>query len=113
MIFFKKNSDSQKKSLDIRKKPIELWYKEINKEKTLWIILPDKYSAQWRILRCMRWEAATNAVEHKYGIPSWLLIAMMAQEWMWDPTMPNLSWDGGLWLIHIQAINAADLASIQ
>ena len=41
-------------------------------------------------------------------------MAMMAQEWLWDPTMLNLPrgshtyGDGGLGLIHIQATNAHD-----
>lgn len=103
-----KNNILTTKPFNIREKPIDLWYKEINKEKKISIDLPDKYSAKWRILRCMRWKAATDAVEDKYNIPRWLLLAMMAQEWMGDPTMPNLWWDGGLWLIHIQAANAAD-----
>lgn len=100
--------ESQKKSLSIKEKPIHLSYTEINKEKELRITFPDRYSAQGRILRCMRWKSATDAVEDRYGIPRWLLMAMMAQEGMGDPTMPNLWWDGWLWLIHIQAKNAAD-----
>ena len=99
-------SDGQK--INLYKKPIQLWYNEINKERKITINLPDEYSAQWRILRCLRRKSATDAVEKKYGIPKWLLLAMMAQEGMWDPTMPNLSGDGGLWLIHIQAVNAAN-----
>lgn len=103
--------DDQPKE-NLRKLPISLWYKEIYKERVVSINLPDEYSVQWRILRCLRWKAATDAAEHKYGIPHWLLLAMMAQEWMWDPTQPNDSGhgrsDGGLGLIHIQAQNAAE-----
>lgn len=100
------------KNVDIHDKPINLWYKEINKEKKITIDLPDQYSTQGRILRCMRWKSATDAVEDKYNIPRWLLLAMMAQEGMGDPTQPNDSGNGtsdwGLWLIHIQAANAAE-----
>lgn len=101
------DNDPEKK-VDLKKKPITLWYKEIYKEQKIAINLPDEYSAQWRILRCMRWKSITDVVENKYDIPRWLLLAMMAQEWMGDPTMPNLWWDWWLWLIHIQAKNAAD-----
>lgn len=100
--------ENDPKKIDLKKKPINLWYKEINKEKKITINLPDAYSAQWRILRCMRWKSMTDAVEDKYDIPRWLLLAMMAQEGMGDPTMPNLGWDWWLWLIHIQGKNAAD-----
>lgn len=90
-----------------RKKPTHLSYKNINPE---WTIsssnLPDKESVKWRVIRSMRWKDITHAVEKRYSIPSWLLLAMMAQEWYWDPTLPNLGGDGGLWLIHIQAANA-------
>lgn len=90
-----------------RKKPTQLWYRAINPE---WIIssshLPDKESVKWRVIRSMRWKNITHAVEERYSIPSWLLLAMMAQEWYGDPTLPNLGGDGGLWLIHIQAANA-------
>jgi len=98
--------ENEPKKVDLKEKPIHLWYKEIYKEKKFSINLPNPYSAQWRILRCMRWKSMTDAVEDKYNIPRWLLLAMMAQEGMGDPTMPNLSWDWWLWLIHIQWVNA-------
>ena len=66
----------------------------------------NKRSIAGRIVRCMRWRTITEAVESRYNIPQWLLLAMMAQEWLGDPTMPNLSGDGGLGLLHIQWANA-------
>lgn len=94
----------EKKSL--KDKPIDLWYKPINPEKKIEINLPSLNSVEWRILRCMRWKCITDAVEKKYWIPNWLLLAMMAREWMWDPTQPNELWDWKsdwwLWSIHMQ-----------
>lgn len=94
----------------IKDKPIHLWYKQIVKDKDLDPInFPEnKFNMISRIARCLRWKPITDAVEDRYEIPRWLLMAMMAQEWLWDPTMPNLWWDWWLWLIHIQAINAHD-----
>lgn len=104
----------------IKDKPIHLWYKKIVKDKDVDFIDStwSMFSTLSRISRCLRRKPITDAVEDRYGIPRWLLMAMMAQEWMWDPTMPNLPWydkrrkikheywDGGLGLIHVQAINA-------
>ncbi|MEI8092375.1 MAG: hypothetical protein WCG98_09765 [bacterium] len=56
--------------INLRKPPIVLGYKEIYKEKDVAINLPNEYSVQGRILRCMRWKAATDAAEAKYDIPS-------------------------------------------
>lgn len=100
--------NNPEKKIDLKKNPINLWYKETHTEKKIAINLPNEYSAQWRILRCMRWKSMTDIVEDKYNIPRWLLLAMMAQEGMWDPTMPNLWWDWGLGLIHIQGKNAEE-----
>ena len=94
-----------------RENPIDLWYKEKHREKTIsWITawFWDRNTIQWRILRCLRWKNITETVEDRYGIPHGLLLAMMAQEWYWDPTLPNLWGDGWLGLIHIQATNAKD-----
>lgn len=41
-------------------------------------------------MRCLRRKKLTDAAEEKYGIPSNLLLAMMAQEGMGDPTLPNI-----------------------
>lgn len=105
----KQKIDSSNKLSSYRQKPVDLWYKEKHKEKNIsWITawFWDRNTMQWRILRCLRWKNITEAVEDRYGIPHGLLLAMMAQEWYGDPTLPNLWWDGGLWLIHIQATNA-------
>ncbi len=101
-------------NLPLRKKPIHLWYEKIVEDKDIDMInFPDnKWSMYARIARCLRWKPVTDAVEDRYHIPRWLLMAMMAQEGLGDPTMPNLPWgkhkywDGWLWLIHIQAVNA-------
>lgn len=100
----------------IKDKPIDLWYQEIIKDKDINFITStwDKFSKLSRISRSLRRKPVTDVVEDRYNIPRWLLMAMMAQEWMWDPTMPNLPvkgskyGDGWLGLIHIQAINAHD-----
>ncbi len=74
-------------------------------------------------MRCLRRKALTDEAEKKYGIPQNLLLAMMAQEGLWDPTLPNImrrktdektgqkkitQSDWGLGLIHIQGANAED-----
>lgn len=42
----------------------------------------------------MRWEKLTDEAERKYGLPPKILLAMMAQEGLGDPTLPNISaWD--------------------
>ena len=84
---------------------------------------PQDMGTIWKVMRCLRRKKLTDAAEQKYGIPSNLLLAMMAQEGMGDPTLPNiLNWktdektgkrritksDWGLWLIHIQGVNAQD-----
>ena len=95
---------------DLKKKPIDLHYKEKNKERKLENINYPKneQSVEWRITRCLRFASITDAVEDRYWIPRWLLMALMAQEWWWDPTVINLNGDWGAGLIHIQAINAAE-----
>lgn len=97
----------QKIEGSFRKKPIDLGYSEKYKEKSLHINhLPDKESFRWRVVRSIRWKPITDAVEARYKIPEWLILAMMSQEGYWDPTLPNLGNDGWLGLIHIQAVNA-------
>jgi len=100
---------------NLKEKPIELKYKEINKEKNVQVNYPsNQYSVEWRITRCLRRSSITDAVEDRYWIPRWLLMALMAQEWWWDPTVinqkvskdPKKTCDWGAWLIHMQAINA-------
>ena len=98
---------------NLKEKPIDLKYKKKHKEKKVEINFPkNHYSVEWRVTRCLRWSSITDAVEDRYWIPRWLLMALMAQEWWWDPTVINQSkwWkcDGWAWLIHMQAINAAN-----
>jgi len=116
-----KNEENKEiKVNSIKDKPIHLWYKQIVKDRDVDFIDStwSKFSTLSRVSRCLRRKPVTDAVEDRYNIPRGLLMAMMAQEWMGDPTMPNLPWrdkrrniyhkywDGWLWLIHIQAINA-------
>lgn len=103
--------ETWKHKTNLKKKPIELKYNEKHKEAKIEQNLPENgYSIEWRITRCMRWKSITDATEDRYWIPRGLLMALMAQEWLWDPTMINQSnkWkcDWGAWLIHIQATNA-------
>ncbi len=115
-------NNKETKVNSLKDKPIHLWYKRIVKDKDVDFIDStwSKFSMLSRVSRCLRRKPVTDAVEDRYNIPRGILMAMMAQEWMWDPTMPNLPWydkkrkihhtywDGGLWLIHIQAVNAHD-----
>lgn len=89
-------------------KPINLGYHQYTEDKgIIFKNMPkEKFHIVSRVSRCLRWKPITDAVEDRYDIPRGLLMAMMAQEWLWDPTMPNLGGDWWLWLIHIQAINA-------
>ena len=92
----KKNSDWNKENAenhektDFKKKPIDLKYEEKNKEKKIEINYPQiETSVEGRITRCLRFASITDAVEDRYWIPRWLLMALMAQEWRWDPTVIN------------------------
>jgi hypothetical protein len=100
--------DEPTTNIPLKKKPINLWYKKIVEDKDIDMInLPkNKYNELTRITKCLRRKPITDAVEDRYHIPRWLLMAMMAQEWMWDPAQPNELGDWWLWLIHIQWINA-------
>jgi hypothetical protein len=108
------NESKETEITSLHQKPIDLWYHQRVQDKDLaFINFPqDKFSMLGRISRCLRWKPVTDAVEDRYHIPRGLLMAMMAQEGMGDPTMPNLPrknhkyGDGWLGLIHIQAINA-------
>lgn len=100
----------------LKDKPIDLWYYQYVEDKKILLknMPKSKFNIISRVSKCLRRKPITDAVEDRYGIPRWLLMAMMAQEWMWDPTMPNLPTkgykygDGWLGLIHIQAANAHD-----
>lgn len=103
----KENNELRK--TDLKKKTIDLKYSEKNKEKKTRIEFPkNPQSVEWRITRCLRFASITDSIEDRYWIPRWLLMALMAQEWWWDPTVINLNGDWGAGLIHIQAINAAE-----
>lgn len=98
---------------DLRRKPINLKYENVNQEIDINVNYPkESTSVEWRITRCLRFKSVTDATEDRYWIPRWLLMALMAQEWRWDPTVINKrsSWKCDWWagLIHIQAKNAAD-----
>lgn len=128
-------SKSPEKTLDqnsLRKKPIDLGYEKKHPEQNIKFInfpkvshtemIQSKVSPNDKIIRCMRRKPITDAAEDKYWIPRGLLMAMMAQEGAWDPTLPNVknrnSTDGkkykitksdwGLGLLHIQGANAED-----
>lgn len=104
----KESAETQPKT-NLNKKPIDLHYTEKNKEKKVKINYPaNQTSVEWRICRCLRFTSITDSVEQRYWIPSWLLLALMAQEGWWDPTVINLNWDWWAGLIHIQATNAAN-----
>ncbi len=109
------NQEKEEKKTNLNEKPLNLKYNELNNEKIVKINYPkNKQTVEWRISRCLRWSSITNAVEDRYWIPRWLLMAMMAQEWRWDPTVINQrnstnskkTCDGWAGLIHIQAVNA-------
>ena len=107
----KEQKEQKNEKTNLKAKPIDLKYTEINKEKKLEPkpnYPKNERSVEWRITRCLRFKSITDAVEDRYWIPRWLLMAMMAQEWWWDPTVVNLNGDWWAGLIHIQAINAAD-----
>lgn len=107
------NREVNRDKTNLKIKPIDLKYKEINKEKKVEVNFPsNQYSVEWRVTRCLRFSSITDAVEDRYWIPRWLLMALMAQEWWWDPTVINQKkwWkcDWWAWLIHMQATNAAN-----
>ena len=102
----KEQKEQWEKKTDLKKKPIDLQFNEINVERQPHANLCDRESVEWRVQRCLRWTSITDAVEDRYWIPRWLLLAMAAQESYWDPTQINAWWDGWAGLLHIQATYA-------
>ena len=109
----------------LKKKPedIKLIQTDKKKDKLILNSFPKDSGIEGKVMRCLRWKPLTDAAEKKYGIPPNLLLAMMAQEGLWDPTLPNImkrkidektgqkkitQSDWWLWLIHIQGVNAED-----
>ncbi len=64
----------------------------------------NRYSRLGRIQRTLRWSNIAEAVSARYGIPTNYLLGMISQESFGDPTVPNLSGDGGAGLIHMQPL---------
>lgn len=111
------------KLLKTKPSGIQLVEKKEKKDKLILHNFPKDNEVAGRVMRCLRRKALTDEAEKKYGIPQNLLLAMMAQEGLWDPTLPNImNWktdektgkkiitksDWGLGLIHIQGANAED-----
>lgn len=104
---YNKEKITKRKDINLMKKPIDLYYiNTIEDEKVILNLPGNMYKDICRVVKCLRRKPITDAVENRYDIPKGLLLGMMAQEWCWDPTLPNSGWDWWLWLIHIQAINA-------
>lgn len=61
---------------------------------------------QGMILRVIRFQDITSKVEHKYGLPENILLAMIMQESGGADLLPNSSDDGGLGLCHMQPLLA-------
>lgn len=53
-------------------------------------------------MRALRFENITTAVEEKYGLPKYTLLAMLMQECNGINYLPNGKNDGGIGLIHMQ-----------
>lgn len=111
------------KLLKTKPSGIQLVEKKEKKDKLILHNFPKDNEVAGRVMRCLRRKALTDEAEKKYGIPQNLLLAMMAQEGLWDPTLPNImrrktdektgqkkitQSDWGLGLIHIQGANAED-----
>ena len=111
------------KLLKTKPSGIQLVEKKEKKDKLILHNFPKDNEVAGRVMRCLRRKALTDEAEKKYGIPQNLLLAMMAQEGLWDPTLPNImnrktdektgkkkitKSDWGLGLIHIQGANAED-----
>ena len=111
------------KILKTKPQGISLIQTDKKKDKLILHNFPRDTEISSRIMRCLRRKPLTDEAEKKYGIPPNLLLAMMAQEVLWDPTLPNImNWktdqktgkqkitksDWWLGLIHIQGANAED-----
>lgn len=111
------------KLLKTKPSGIQLVEKKEKKDKLILHNFPKDNEVAGRVMRCLRRKALTDEAEKKYGIPQNLLLAMMAQKGLWDPTLPNImnrktdektgkkkitKSDWGLGLIHIQGANAED-----
>ena len=57
-------------------------------------------------MRALRFENITTAVEEKYGLPKYTLLAMLMQECNGINYLPNGRNDGGIGLIHMQPLLA-------
>lgn len=118
-------ADYHRPDYDLKKKPMNFTYNTKGDDSELKLLNFPKISEKdkiksWlsteeKMIRCLRRKPITDAVEDRYDIPRWLLLALMAQEWMGDPTLINVwmynddkitksDWWAGL--IHIQAANA-------
>lgn len=130
------NKEEVKKKISLKQKPIDLWYKRINSEKKINTkryntktkkeeqtfpsvthaeMIKQSLNMPKKIVRCLRRKSITDAVEDRYNIPRWLLMALISREGSWDPTIPNVhKWktidgkitisksDWWVWLIHTQ-----------
>lgn len=73
--------------------------------------LINKYGADdvcGKIIRVLRYQNITRAVEQKYNLPRNLLLAMIMEESTGVDMLPNAHDDGGIGLIHMQPALASD-----
>lgn len=61
-----------------------------------------------KILRTLRFQNITRAVEHRYGLPDNLLLAMILEESNGVDLLPNGLGDGGFGLVHMQCATASE-----
>ena len=65
-------------------------------------------SKRGMILRALRFQNITRAVERRYDLPDNLLLAMIMQESMGVDLLPNSTDDGGIGLCHMQPSTASE-----
>jgi hypothetical protein len=61
-----------------------------------------------KMIRTLRYKNLTDAVEHRYNLPSGILLAMVMEESTGVDLLPNARGDGGFGLSHMQGATAAE-----
>ena len=70
------------------------------------------YGNEAKLLRVLRFENITNAVEMRYNLPTHLLLAMLLEESNGVELLPNGKGDGGFGWIHMQPKTALEFGLV-
>lgn len=114
IINFNNNSQAAKQhkiatSCNLKKKAIHMGYyiRDGYKEKSIrGLHMLDKKKMYGKVLRSLRFQNITKAVENRYGLKRNLILAMIMQETRGEDCRPNDFGDGGFGICHMQGVVA-------